>query len=120
MEAVPSNVRNLQALAGRSAVQAHTATGDDAEPGDIRSLVAAIEQPLHAEADAEQGGASFDGDQMPAESLRFEGSGGSTGTVRASRSVTGSLSGGSMLTVRGQPARVDVEASGGSSVTTAE
>lgn len=66
------------------------------------------------------GASAFDGDKVPFEAVRFDGSGGSSGTVRATRAVTGGLSGGSHLTVIGQPARLAVETSGGSAVNTVD
>ncbi len=53
VERVPADVRNLQPLRG-VAVQPRDAAGQHAEAGHLRRLVAALEQPLHADADAEQ------------------------------------------------------------------
>src|SRR6185295_2528141 len=51
VERVPANMRNLD---DTGAGQLVAASAEQAEPGQIRRFFAALEQPLHAEANAEQ------------------------------------------------------------------
>ena len=51
---VPADVRHLERAAVVAGQPRARGPAIDAEPGDLRRLVAALEQPLHAEADAEQ------------------------------------------------------------------
>ncbi|HYZ90214.1 MAG TPA: DUF2807 domain-containing protein [Myxococcales bacterium] len=61
------------------------------------------------------GGSHFDGPQLEAHDVDVEGSGGAVAELRATRNVSGGLSGGSEMHVRGG-ARASVRTSGGSEV----
>ena len=66
------------------------------------------------------GGSSVDGQHLAAEAVQLDGSGASSGMVRASQQVTGQLSGASHFTVLGRPPKLQVGTSGGSTVQLAD
>ena len=62
------------------------------------------------------GGATLKATEIPADSMRIDASGGSRAFAQVASEITGSMSGGASLHLKGHPKKHDVETSGGSRV----